>query len=191
MGEDSESPEQVEELMLMLVRERIELVDTSIPSVCSEADGKAKQAVDARVEITPINSARNDALGMYLKKLGGVSLFTREGEVEVFRRIEKGERMILHAMLTYPFAVRRIEGLKLRLKAGNDPLAKSLLRTISANGDGHRLQEGIDDVCRLAKYLRQVKAPPRPKRRRKKAAPEPKEVLAHREELEQLIWISA
>ena len=191
LGEDSEAPEQVEELMFMLVRERIELIDTGNPEVCSPGDQTPKLASEERaVEITPINSARNDALGMYLKKLGGVSLFTREGEVEVFRRIEKGERMILHAILTYPFAIRRIEALKLRFKTGTDQLAKSLLRTMSDHGDEHKLHAGIDEISRIAKNLKKAEPPPKPKRRRKKAKrPKvPPEVKAQRAQLEQLLW---
>jgi hypothetical protein len=37
-----------------------------------------------------------------LRKMGSVSLLTREGEVEIARRIEKGEREIVRAILMSP-----------------------------------------------------------------------------------------
>jgi RNA polymerase primary sigma factor len=37
----------------------------------------------------------NDPVRLYLRKMGSVSLLTREGEVEIARRIEKGEREIV------------------------------------------------------------------------------------------------
>jgi RNA polymerase primary sigma factor len=45
---------------------------------------------------------------MYLRKMGSVSLLTREGEVEIAKRIEQGEHMILGAILNSPVAVREI-----------------------------------------------------------------------------------
>jgi RNA polymerase primary sigma factor len=45
---------------------------------------------------------------MYLRKMGSVSLLTREGEVEIAKRIEQGEHMILGAILASPVAVREI-----------------------------------------------------------------------------------
>ena len=45
---------------------------------------------------------------MYLRKMGSVSLLTREGEVEIAKRIEQGEHMVLSAILNSPVAVREI-----------------------------------------------------------------------------------
>ena len=45
---------------------------------------------------------------MYLRKMGSVSLLTREGEVEIAKRIEQGEHMVLAAILDSPVAVREI-----------------------------------------------------------------------------------
>ena len=45
---------------------------------------------------------------MYLRKMGSVSLLTREGEVEIAKRIETGEHMVLSAILNSPVAVREI-----------------------------------------------------------------------------------
>ncbi|MFN7262631.1 MAG: sigma-70 factor domain-containing protein, partial [Pseudobdellovibrionaceae bacterium] len=44
----------------------------------------------------------NDPVRLYLRKMGSVSLLTREGEVEIARRIEKGEREIVRAILMSP-----------------------------------------------------------------------------------------
>jgi RNA polymerase primary sigma factor len=45
---------------------------------------------------------------MYLRKMGSVSLLTREGEVEIAKRIEQGEHTVLAAILNSPVAVREI-----------------------------------------------------------------------------------
>ncbi len=49
--------------------------------------------------ITTGYSKTNDPVRMYLRKMGSVSLLTREGEVEIAKRIEEGERRVLQVVL--------------------------------------------------------------------------------------------
>jgi len=66
-----------------------------------EADGTAKL---------------DDPVRLYLKEMGTVSLLTREGEVEIAKRIEEGEKEVLHALLEVPWAFREILHLVNRLE---------------------------------------------------------------------------
>ena len=50
----------------------------------------------------------NDPVRMYLRKMGSVSLLTREGEVEIAKRIEEGERRVLQVVLGSPIASQEI-----------------------------------------------------------------------------------
>ncbi len=45
---------------------------------------------------------------MYLRKMGSVSLLTREGEVEIAKRIEDGERRVLQVVLNCAVAIEEI-----------------------------------------------------------------------------------
>ena len=45
---------------------------------------------------------------MYLRKMGSVSLLTREGEVEIAKRIEEGQKQVLCALSTYPDTITRV-----------------------------------------------------------------------------------
>ena len=49
------------------------------------------------------SSGRSDPLRVYLRKMGGVSLLSRDGEVDISRRIEKGETRARRALLSIPF----------------------------------------------------------------------------------------
>ncbi|TPV96764.1 MAG: RNA polymerase sigma factor RpoD [Myxococcales bacterium FL481] len=60
----------------------------------------------------------NDPVRMYLRKMGSVSLLTREGEVEIAKRIERGEERVLEIVLRSPVAVGYIYDLHERLKRG-------------------------------------------------------------------------
>lgn len=60
----------------------------------------------------------NDPVRLYLRKMGSVSLLTREGEVEIAKRIEEGERQIVRAILLSPIGTREIIELGDRVEQG-------------------------------------------------------------------------
>src|SRR5438132_9921427 len=55
---------------------------------------------------------------MYRREVGRVPLLSREGEVEIARRIEAGERQVLSALFRAEPAVREIRVLNKKLKEG-------------------------------------------------------------------------
>ncbi len=59
-----------------------------------------------------------DPVRMYLREMGSVSLLTREGEVEIAKKIESGKREVLSIVLTCPMAVKEIINLGIAIKAG-------------------------------------------------------------------------
>ena len=60
----------------------------------------------------------DDPVRMYLREMGKVPLLTREGEVEIARRIEAGERQVVSALFRAEPAVREIRGMLKSLKEG-------------------------------------------------------------------------
>ncbi|WP_434421572.1 RNA polymerase sigma factor RpoD [Nannocystis pusilla] len=63
-------------------------------------------------------SRTNDPVRMYLRKMGSVSLLTREGEVEIAKRIEQGEMRVLEIALASPVSVPYILEMFDRIKRG-------------------------------------------------------------------------
>jgi RNA polymerase primary sigma factor len=59
-----------------------------------------------------------DPVQIYLRKMATIKLLTREGEVEVAKRLEEGRGRTLEAILGSPVAVRHIIALGSALKAG-------------------------------------------------------------------------
>src|SRR5204862_281190 len=89
--------DQLDDIMIMFNEMDIAIVDSDKEgqalrdSRMAEAgedgdEGEAKESQIAR---------SNDPVRMYLKKMGAVSLLTREGEVEIAKRIEEGENEVL------------------------------------------------------------------------------------------------
>jgi RNA polymerase primary sigma factor len=101
-------------LMTDLEREGIELVN-SVPRRTRETPRAAAAARKA----TPDDATRStDPVRMYLRKMGAVPLLTREGEVEIAKRIEEGEDAILDAALHCPMTVTEVLKLGQELEAG-------------------------------------------------------------------------
>ncbi|MDI7261854.1 MAG: RNA polymerase sigma factor RpoD [Thermodesulfobacteriota bacterium] len=59
-----------------------------------------------------------DPVGIYLKEMGSFPLLTREGEVEIAKRIESGQQEVLRVVMNCPIAVREVISLGGALRAG-------------------------------------------------------------------------
>jgi len=59
-----------------------------------------------------------DPVKLYLRKMGSVSLLTREGEVEIAKRIETGEEQIVSALMSCQLGVDSILGLSQKVQDG-------------------------------------------------------------------------
>jgi len=90
----------------------------------------------------------NDPVRMYLRKMGSVSLLTREGEVEIARRIEKGEREIVRAILMSPIGTVEIVNLGKRLDEGRIKV-KSIFRGLEDEDTQYDEKEYIDKIHQL------------------------------------------
>jgi RNA polymerase primary sigma factor len=90
----------------------------------------------------------NDPVRLYLRKMGSVSLLTREGEVEIARRIEKGEREIVRAILMSPIGTVEIINLGRRLDEGRIKV-KSIFRGLEDEDTQYDEKEYIDKIHQL------------------------------------------
>ena len=96
----------------------------------------------------------NDPVRMYLGKMGGVSLLTRDGEVEIARRIESGERQIVRSMLLSPVGTEEIVQLGKRLDEGKIKV-KSLFRGLEDEYAQYDEAEYIEKIHNLIGYVSQ------------------------------------
>ncbi len=90
----------------------------------------------------------NDPVRLYLRKMGSVSLLTREGEVEIARRIEKGEREIVRAILMSPIGTVEIINLGKRLDEGRIKI-KAIFRGLEDEETQYDEKEYIDKIHEL------------------------------------------
>ncbi len=75
-----------------------------------------RRAAPARRGLAMDDGPTNDPVRVYLREMGQVSLLTREGEVEIAKRIETAQHARQHAVLGTPFGLREVMLLAERLK---------------------------------------------------------------------------
>jgi len=110
-------------LMTDLEREGIELLNAAP----GRTKGPQRPAANARKAVLEDATRSTDPVRMYLRKMGAVPLLTREGEVEIAKRIEQGEDAILDAALHCPMTVAEVIRLGAELEAGRARI-KDLVR---------------------------------------------------------------
>lgn len=83
-----------------------------------EAEGETSEAqVEEEVESDALNRS-TDPVRMYLREMGNVSLLTREGEVEIAKRIEAGELEAMAELLRQPLSIAYVHDLFEQVKNG-------------------------------------------------------------------------
>ncbi|MBN1335704.1 MAG: RNA polymerase sigma factor RpoD, partial [Deltaproteobacteria bacterium] len=94
------SGDQMDDLMILFSEMDIEVV----AGVKTRANRRPPIGDDGREEPRiPIRA--HDPVRMYLRRMGEVSLLTRDGEIEIARRIEEGEEVVRHRVLTSALGV--------------------------------------------------------------------------------------
>ena len=120
---DIVSSEQIDDVMSMFGDHDIEVVDDAkkmkLPDKPPEQpEAKVEEEQEEKEDEDAGYGKSNDPVRMYLRKMGSVSLLTREGEVEIAKRIEEGEKEILASVLASSIAIKEILDLGERLRKG-------------------------------------------------------------------------
>jgi RNA polymerase primary sigma factor len=144
---DIVSSEQIDDVMSMFGEMDIEIVDSAqkvkIPKIKLDLDeDEDLEGEQEEMEFEPGTLGRtSDPVRMYLREMGSVSLLTREGEVEIAKRIEDGEKEVAGVILNTPITVKEVVSL-------GDRLNKSLITAaeISKEVEEEELEEDEEDV---------------------------------------------
>jgi len=120
---DIHSPEDIEDLLTTIGTQGIDVLEGpgKLPSSALEKkfDQEIEAGEDVELDLTPgALEKTNDPVRMYLREMGTVPLLTREGEVEIAKRIERGQLRVLKALSRSPIVIREIMATGEDLKKG-------------------------------------------------------------------------
>ncbi|PSJ23194.1 RNA polymerase sigma factor RpoD [Halomonas sp. ND22Bw] len=114
LPEDIADPDQVEDIIGMINDMGINVVeeapdeDTLMMADHSTDESAAEEAVAALAAVESDVGRTTDPVRMYMREMGTVELLTREGEIEIAKRIEEGTREVMSALAYLPGAVDSI-----------------------------------------------------------------------------------
>ncbi|KRO98262.1 MAG: RNA polymerase subunit sigma-70, partial [SAR86 cluster bacterium BACL1 MAG-120813-bin36] len=117
LPEDISDPDQVDEIISMIndlglqVHETAPDADSLMLSEDSSDDQDEialEQAAEALAAVENERGRTTDPVRMYMREMGTVDLLTREGEIEIAKRIEEGMRDLLSSSVKYPGIVEHI-----------------------------------------------------------------------------------
>jgi RNA polymerase primary sigma factor len=111
-----------------------------------EAEAKEEAAVGEEVELdlTPgLLEKTNDPVRMYLREMGTVPLLTREGEVAIAKRIERGQLLVLKTVTRSPIVIKELLGIADDLRKGTRSI-----KEITQFDDEELTEEKIENKTR-------------------------------------------
>ncbi len=115
---DLHSADDLDDLLTTIGTQGIDVLEgPKLPSEKKFEDIEAGE--DVELDLTPgALEKTNDPVRMYLREMGTVPLLTREGEVEIAKRIERGQLRVLKALSRSPIIIREVCAIGDDLKRG-------------------------------------------------------------------------
>jgi RNA polymerase primary sigma factor len=120
---DVHSPESLDDLLTTIGTHGIDVLEgqprlpTSVLKNKLENEVEASDEVELDLTLTALEKT-NDPVRIYLRKMGTVPLLTRQGEVDIAKRIERGQLRVLKALSRSPIVIRQILAIAEDLKRG-------------------------------------------------------------------------
>ncbi|MCQ4257409.1 RNA polymerase sigma factor RpoD [Stutzerimonas stutzeri] len=142
LPEDISDPEQVEDIIRMINDMGINVFEVAPDAdalLLAEADTDEAAAEEAAAALAAVETdigRTTDPVRMYMREMGTVELLTREGEIEIAKRIEEGIREVMSAIAHFPGTVDGILADYERVTTEGGRLSDILSGYIDPDDDG-------------------------------------------------------
>jgi RNA polymerase primary sigma factor len=161
---DVHSPDDLDDLLTTIGTQGIDVLEGPKSPSSAALDKKFEDAEegseDVELDLTPgALEKTNDPVRMYLREMGTVPLLTREGEVEIAKRIERGQIRVLKALSRSPIVIRELLAMGEDLKKG----VRSIKEVVTFDEEEitdeilqNRLNEFTGKIDAMAKLYKKV-----------------------------------
>jgi len=151
---DITSPDELDDLFNTFGTAGIEVVDSEQKY---REDKQAEGGDELELDLTPgALDKTNDPVRMYLREMGTVPLLTREGEVEIAKRIERGKLAVIKSISRTPTIARKVIGMGDHLKAGERTIRELVIFNDEEITD-ERIEERTREVLRQIDQVRKAR----------------------------------
>jgi RNA polymerase primary sigma factor len=152
---DITSSEELDDLFNTFGSAGIEVVDSEQKY---REDKQLETGEDLELDLTPgALDKTNDPVRMYLREMGTVPLLTREGEVEIAKRIERGKLSVIKSISRMPTVALQVVGMGEALKAGERTVREFVIFNDEEITE-ERLEERLNEVVRQIDAVKKANA---------------------------------
>ena len=178
LPQDAQSPQEVDDLLGSIATRGLDVVEGESASPYSALERRlAQDSEEVELDLTPgAPDSASDPVRVYLREMGASPLLTREEEVEIAKRIERGQLTALKALSRSPIVIQQVLALGEDLKRGLRSI-KDLVAFDEEEITDEILQKRVDDITgridqlnkhyktanRLAEKLATIPAKKKPK----------------------------
>jgi RNA polymerase primary sigma factor len=118
---DVTSPEEIDDIIMLFGEKNIEIIDSEkgekfVLKKTTEEIGEVKEEEELTAFLATAGKT-GDPVKMYLREMGVVSLLNRDGEIEIAKRIEEGEREIMEAVFGVAISVKDVIDIGKKLRS--------------------------------------------------------------------------
>jgi RNA polymerase primary sigma factor len=149
------SSDELDDLFNTFGSAGIEVVDSEKTYLQEKQfDRTAEGSEEMELDLTPgALDKTNDPVRMYLREMGTVPLLTREGEVEIARRIERGKLAVIKSISRTPTVAKNIIAMGDQLKAGTRTIRELVIFQDDEITD-ERVEERAKEVLKQIDAIR-------------------------------------
>ena len=116
------SSDQIDDIIMLFGEKNIDIIDTDKGEklvVKRVADEKAEVKGEDILDLMATVGKTGDPVKMYLREMGLVSLLSREGEVEIAKKIEEGEKEVMDSIFGVTALVKDVVNIGKKIKSGD------------------------------------------------------------------------
>jgi RNA polymerase primary sigma factor len=159
LPQDAQSPQDVDDLLGSIGTRGLDVVEGDPVSPYSALEHKlAQETEEVELDLTPgAPDSASDPVRVYLREMGASPLLTREEEVEIAKRIERGQLTALKALSRSPIVIQQVLALSDDLKGGLRSIKEMVVfdeEEITDEVLQKRVDEITDRIEELAKHYK-------------------------------------
>ncbi|HEV8700774.1 MAG TPA: RNA polymerase sigma factor RpoD [Candidatus Polarisedimenticolia bacterium] len=163
LPEEVHSPEDLDDMFLLFDSLGIEMVDSEEKYKAKleekAAAAEKEEVEEAKIDLSPgALEKTNDPVRMYLREMGTVPLLTREGEVEIARRIERGEKNVVKALSRSKYAIAQLLAFGNRIR-NKEIRVEDLITVADDDEEGaaeRKRRKLLDAMARIQRLSRKI-----------------------------------
>jgi RNA polymerase primary sigma factor len=146
--DDTHSPRDTEDLLTTLRRWGLDLLDGESPLARLHLEEKRTEVRDLELDLNPtVSQVASDPVRLYLREMSASPLLTREGEVDIAKRIERGQLRTIRRLSRSSLVIRQVLAMSEDLKRGLRSIKQTVVFGVEENTK-EILQDRVQDITR-------------------------------------------